>query len=263
MRTKCARAGRLSIRERTEGRVHGVELGGRDLYGAAVEVALAEYRQSIDDRAIPAIEGAIQAPMALVEAYLDAARRESDGRTLDWLVVHRPERTVARRGRQRKHDIIVRLNVAGMQADNTLVSENWILIDQETGLHVGWYFWLRVLDEVNRSSRYGNPFGLLVLAPEQPAAPRRVVEDACSRVADTVRSTDLAGRLDEGGVGVILFEQDAAGAEAAAQRILEGLAHRSPAVIWCSNLYCYPRDGFAISNLLTQGRANIERQQTA
>ena len=151
-----------------------------------------------------------------------------------------------------------------MRADNTDVSENWVLIDHETGLHVGWYFWLRVLDEVNRSSRYGNPFGLLVLEPEQPSAPRRVVEDAASRLADAVRSTDLAGRLRGGGVGVLLFEQDAAGAEAAAARILDQLGSRSSGVSWRTNLFCYPRDAFAISNLLTQGRAELkQRQETA
>jgi hypothetical protein len=43
------------------------------------------------------------------------------------------------------------------------VDERWILLDRETGLHVGWYFWLRLLDEVGRSDRYGNPFGLLLI----------------------------------------------------------------------------------------------------
>ena len=148
-----------------------------------------------------------------------------------------------------------------MRADNTLVSENWILIDQETGLHVGWYFWLRVLDEVNRSARYGSPFGLLMLEPEQRSAPRRVIDDASSRVADAIRSTDLAGRLEGGRVGVILLEQDEAGAETAAGRILERLSERSSGVSWRTSLYCYPRDAFAISNLLTQDRAEVERRQ--
>jgi GGDEF domain-containing protein len=147
-----------------------------------------------------------------------------------------------------------------MRADNTLVSENWILIDQETGLHVSWYFWLRVLDEVNRSSRYGSPFGLLMLEPEQHGAPRRVVEDASSRLADAVRSTDLAGRLGAGRVGVILLEQDVEGAQTAVQRILERLGERASSVSWRTSLYCYPRDAFAISNLLTQGRADIEQR---
>jgi PleD family two-component response regulator len=149
-----------------------------------------------------------------------------------------------------------------MRADNTIVSENWILIDHETGLHVGWYFWLRVLDEVNRSGRYGSPFGLLLLEPEQRAAPRKVIDEASSKVANAVRSTDLAGRLGAGRVGVILFEQDEAGAETAAQRILERLAARSSATVsWQHSLYCYPRDAFAISNLLTQGRAEGERRR--
>jgi hypothetical protein len=153
------------------------------------------------------------------------------------------------------------LNFAVLSADNTVVSDNWILIDQETGLHVGWYFWLRVLDEVNRSARYGSPFGLLVLEPEQPGAPRRVIDDAASRVADAIRSTDLAGRLDGGRVGVILLEQDAEGSATAVERIIERLAVRPCGVSWRTSLYCYPRDAFAISNLLTQGRAEVERQR--
>ena len=148
-----------------------------------------------------------------------------------------------------------------MRADNISVSENWILIDQETGLHVSWYFWLRLLDEVNRSARYGSPFGLLILEPEQPGAPRRALEEAASRVASAVRSTDLAGRLGVGGVGVILLEQDEPGAAAAAARIIERLAERPGAVSWRTDLYCYPRDAFAISNLLTQGRAEGERRR--
>jgi hypothetical protein len=57
------------------------------------------------------------------------------------------------------------------------MDESWILIDQETGLHVGWYFWLRVLDEANRSARYGHPFGLVLLEAEARAGtPQRVVD---------------------------------------------------------------------------------------
>lgn len=149
-----------------------------------------------------------------------------------------------------------------MRADNSLVSDTWILIDQETGLHVGWYFWLRLLDEVNRSSRYGSPFGLLLMEAEQRSAPRRVIDEESSKVADAIRSTDLAGRLGDGRVGVILFEQDAEGAETAKTRILERLAeHASGAISWRPSLYCYPNDAFAISNLLTQGRAEGERRR--
>ncbi len=154
------------------------------------------------------------------------------------------------------------MNRAVIQADNTFVSENWILIDQDTGLHVGWYFWLRVLDEVNRSARYGSPFALLMLEAEQRSLPRKVAAEAASRVADAIRSTDLAGRLGSGSVGVMLFEQDEAGSESAVARILERMAaHSSAAVSWATKLYCYPRDAAAISNFLTQGRAEGERRR--
>ena len=58
----------------------------------------------------------------------------------------------------------------------------WILIDERTGLHVAWYFWLRVLDEVNRSTRYGTPFALLLLEGEieEPTGRSRQLDDSAS-----------------------------------------------------------------------------------
>jgi GGDEF domain-containing protein len=140
------------------------------------------------------------------------------------------------------------------------VTQHWILIDHETGLHVGWYFWLRVLDEVTRSARYGSPFALLMLEPETPHAPRRALIEAASRVADTVRGSDVGGSLGGGRIGVMLLEQDVTGAESAAMRIAGAVA-RAAGVSWEHALYCYPRDAFAISNLLTQGRADGAREQ--
>ena len=145
-------------------------------------------------------------------------------------------------------------------ADNSIVNETWILIDERTGLHVGWYFWLRVLDEVNRAARYGSPFGLLLLDLEGDAAPgRHGVEDAESRVPSAIRTTDLGGLLGPGRVGVLLVQQDAKSAELARERILGRLDKSSPAgVSWAPRLYVYPDDGAEISNLLTAGWA--ERQ---
>lgn len=140
------------------------------------------------------------------------------------------------------------------------MDDSWVLIDQDTGLHVSWYFWLRVLDEANRSARYGNPFGLLILDAADEGVPRRVLDEGGSCVADAIRSTDIAGRLGSFRVGVILLEQEAAAAAVGVERILERLSKRCP-VVWRSNLYCYPSEGAAISNLLTQGRAEGERRR--
>src|SRR5262249_55489891 len=95
---------------------------------------------------------------------------------------------------------------------------------------------------------------------EQQHAPRRALDDGMSRIAAAVRSTDLAGRLADGRVGVILLEQDDASAEAAQTRILERLGE-SGAVSWHPALFCYPRDGAAVSNLLTEGRAELQRRR--
>lgn len=135
------------------------------------------------------------------------------------------------------------------------MDETWILLDPNTGLHVGWYFWLRVLDEVNRSARYGVPFGLLLLDPVAEAgSPPRAVLEAASRVSAAVRATDLAGLIGANRAGVVLPHQDVEAAELARQRILERLGKsRIKGVSWDARLLCYPQDGAEISNLLTTG----------
>jgi PleD family two-component response regulator len=143
------------------------------------------------------------------------------------------------------------------------MDESWILIDQGSGLHVGWYFWIRVLDEANRAARYGHPFGLALLEVERkPGAGHRAVEDAISRVAAAIRSTDLGGLLGEGRVGVVLPHQDPASADAATARIIDRLEAAGDSVTWHARLLCYPGDAAEISNLLTTGwpeRRNGER----
>jgi hypothetical protein len=140
-------------------------------------------------------------------------------------------------------------------ADNVIVNDRWILIDQATGLHVSWYFWLRVLDEVNRSSRYGAPFGLLLLQTDvSRATPRRTVDEAMTAVPGAIRSTDLAGAIGPGRVGVLLMHQDVESAKAGVERIVGRLeGHQRSGVEWSARLLCYPQDGAEISNLLTTG----------
>ena len=135
------------------------------------------------------------------------------------------------------------------------MQESRVLFDGRTGLHVSWYFWLRVLDEVNRASRYGTPFGLLLLEAEARAgAPAKVVDEAAGKVRAIIRATDLGGRLGSGRVGLLLPHQDLASAQRAAERIVGKLADRGPGdVRWRTRLLSYPGDGAEISNLLTTG----------
>ncbi|HXK32665.1 MAG TPA: GGDEF domain-containing protein [Dehalococcoidia bacterium] len=140
------------------------------------------------------------------------------------------------------------------------MDETWVLIDPRTGLHVRWYFWLRVLDEVNRSTRYGDPFGLLILeAATSRRAGEKLLDEAASAVPATIRSTDLGGRLGPGHVGVLLTHQDEASARQARDRILLRLAHDTPSgVTWRSELYSYPEHAAEISKLLTTGGSERE-----
>ena len=137
------------------------------------------------------------------------------------------------------------------------MDESWVLIDANSGLHVSWYFWLRVLDEVNRAARYGAPFSLLLLDAEVPIGkPSKLVDEAVSCVPATIRSTDLGGVLGRGTAAVLLTHQDAQAAYIARTRILERLTVACPREVrWHTQLLCYPEHGAEISNLLTGGWA--------
>ncbi len=135
------------------------------------------------------------------------------------------------------------------------MDESWALIDANSGLHVSWYFWLRVLDEVNRAARYGAPFGLLLLSAEaEPGKPSRLIDEAPSYVPAAIRSTDLGGVLGRGAAAVLLTHQNAAAAEQAQLRIIDRLTAACPdAVRWRAELLTYPEHRAEISHLLTGG----------
>lgn len=135
------------------------------------------------------------------------------------------------------------------------MDESWALIDANSGLHVSWYFWLRVLDEVNRAARYGAPFGLLLLSAEvELGKPLRLIDDAPSYVPAAIRSTDLGGVLGRGVAAVLLTHQNAAAAEQAQLRIIDRLTAACPdAVRWRAELLTYPEHRAEISHLLTGG----------
>lgn len=134
------------------------------------------------------------------------------------------------------------------------MEQTWILIDPNTGLHVAWYFWLRVLDEVNRATRYGTPFGLLLLESSPDASGRKKQgADATALVPPAIRSTDLGGYIAPGRAAVLLTHQDAESAEQARDRIIERLAWGNCEVSWQPQLLCFPEDTADISMLLTAG----------
>ena len=155
-----------------------------------------------------------------------------------------------------------------------LMDPMWILIDEQTGLHVSWYFWLRVLDEVNRATRYGTPFALMLLEGEidtPSGKPLKQLQESTCVVPRAIRSTDLGGSICPGRVAILLTHQDAESAEQARDRILERMeAADTGGVRWLPRLLLYPEDAAEISILLTSGwldadssPAEVQLQQEA
>jgi GGDEF domain-containing protein len=142
----------------------------------------------------------------------------------------------------------------------------WILIDEQTGLHVSWYFWLRVLDEVNRSTRYGTPFALLLLEAEAESRPGRrqkQLDEAAGAVPPAIRSTDLGGIIGPGRVAVLLTHQDAESADQARDRILERMAAgETQGVRWQPRLLTHPEDAVELAHLLTNGWQDVSNAPT-
>lgn len=241
-----------------EGLIQGFELGGRDEDAAAVKVPVAEDGEPGEVRLVAGVELLVGVPVTHVEADCHAAGREAHGFADDRFEVHTGESLGNCDGRRNPFAAprAVRALVEGRQY--LVMDQTWVLIDGHTGLHVRWYFWLRVLDEVNRSTRYGAPFALLLVDAGPGSASAKVRESALAGLPAAVRSTDLAGKLDVGQAAVLLTHQDADSAEQARQRILDRLAPLTPqGVSWETSLYCYPEHAAEISNLLTTG--NSER----
>jgi hypothetical protein len=136
------------------------------------------------------------------------------------------------------------------------MDQSWILLDSSTGLHVAWYFWLRVLDEVNRATRYGTPFALLLLEAGHDGSgvkTKRGGSDPTGLVPPAIRSTDLGGYISPSRAAVLLTHQDAESAEQAQERILGRLAAANGDIRWIPRLLTFPDEAAEISTLLTRG----------
>jgi hypothetical protein len=65
--------------------------------------------------------------------------------------------------------------------------------DRETGLHMEWYFRLRVDEEIARAKRYGQPFTVLTLTSEE----RQTLDAARITMKQWLREVDFAGDLGD------------------------------------------------------------------
>jgi GGDEF domain-containing protein len=129
------------------------------------------------------------------------------------------------------------------------------ILDSQTALLQRWYFELRLAEEGRRCIRYGHSTGVIfmevdaVTPDETPWTPSHEI-DFVQLFARTLRSVDLAGRINEREYAVCLPHTTLEGAHRAVARLLENASGYQVAayVALC------PRDGTDFDALIEQAQ---------
>lgn len=122
--------------------------------------------------------------------------------------------------------------------------------DRETGLHMEWYFRLRVDEEIARARRYNQPFTVLTLTAEE----RHTLDAARITMKQWLREVDFAGDLGDM-VALCLPNTSRPGAEPVIERltrVVQGLQVAASE---------FPADGPTVSKLLREEEWRIPRAQ--
>lgn len=111
------------------------------------------------------------------------------------------------------------------------------------------YLEQRLLEEVDRSRRYGRAFSLLAFEGEERRRPPTddEVERALDGIRATIRASDIVGVYAPGTLLALLVETDAQGARAALNRTVERLPAGSGR--WYVTSMTYPDDWSVIGRL--------------
>ncbi len=110
-----------------------------------------------------------------------------------------------------------------------------VILDTASNWYQGWYFHLRLMEEVARAKRHTLPVALIYMvlknrrAPAEPAADN-YYSNLSQVVTDAIRSTDVAGRVTDDEFAICLPHTDREGAAVVVERILHLLAAYAPAI---------------------------------
>jgi len=132
-------------------------------------------------------------------------------------------------------------------------AERPAVYDRAAGAYVEWYLRQRLDEEIARSSRYGEPFALLLIGSEKG----RFAADAATvftALAGTFREADLVVHLGGLRFVVLLANTDREGTKLAAERLLLQLPLQDVRV----GMACYPGDGETWEELLMKAGASPE-----
>jgi len=129
-------------------------------------------------------------------------------------------------------------------------NERPAVYDRSAGAYVDWYLRHRLDEEIARSSRYGQPFALLLIGSEAGRFPADA-GGVFSSLAATFRDADLVVHLGALRFIVVLANTGPDGAKLATERLLVQLPLQDVRV----GLACYPGDGATWQELLTNAGA--------
>ena len=129
------------------------------------------------------------------------------------------------------------------------------ILDHQTALLQRWYFELRVAEEAKRCRRYETRMAVVIIKVQDSNPPKRVWRqedemDFVQMFARTLRSVDLAARINEREYAVCLPQTTEEGAAIAATRLLKnsGSYHVTAFMALC------PRDGTDYETLVRRAR---------
>jgi GGDEF domain-containing protein len=126
------------------------------------------------------------------------------------------------------------------------------LYDPVTGLCAGWYFKLRLQEEVTRATRYKLPLGLMLIESPENRREAKSKARVISAMASTFRTSDLVGHIDESRYGVLLLNTNAEASRTAEERLRASIGEQDAIV----GLACYPEDANDWRDLLTKAGAS-------
>ena len=133
-------------------------------------------------------------------------------------------------------------------------------LDRRTGLSSKRYFLMRASQELQQAASYSRKVSMVVCLPqiipgEDDSEALKIVGSCIRKL---VRDVDLAGPTDDG-VGVVLVETSARGAQSLAQRLRSELGLRGShlrAPIWLVGVATFPEDGQHLKAMLSAARVS-------
>ncbi len=136
------------------------------------------------------------------------------------------------------------------------------VLQDELGLSQLWYLELRLSQELARSARTGAVFSLVAwrrqLLPGEGEDPE-LVRRAASVIASSLRSYDIAARLDVHRFAALLLDANAPDASTVAHRIQGDLQIRLAAAgRWQAGVATFQRDGVDADSLIQAALRRLE-----